>query len=257
MADRAQTGNQNGASAGGSGIAAQGQAAGATKPLSPKKSKVKKGFFSDDAVAERLLQHPDKELRRHQRLVTRIKAQSFILVVLILTYLAAIPFFATTQLYYVRRVGQPLGSEQRVRGLHIPILTQGAILSWASTAVTEIMTFNFADYNQRLSSFSNRFLPDSWLKFVDALLKQDTINKFKSFNLVMTAAPSEPAIIASEGPDDETGEYQWVVQVPVVLNYVTNNNKRTRNNHVIELTLVRVSTLENAYGIAIKTWIAK
>ncbi len=230
----------------------------AEKPKeNPKKTVVKVGLFSDDAPSERSLPHPDQELRRHKRLAARINAQSIILVVLILTYLAAVPFFMPTQLYFIRRVGQPLGAEQRIRGLHLPILTQAAILSWSSTTVTEVMTFNFADYNQRLSSFGDRFLPESWAKFVDALLKEDTINKFKSFNLVMTAAPSAPAIIAEEGPDEETGEYQWKVQVPVILNYVTNNNRRTKNNHVINLTLVRVSTLESPHGIAIKIWQAR
>jgi hypothetical protein len=229
----------------------------ATKKKKSKKNVVKKGFFRDDQPGERALPHPDQELRRHRRLVRRIVVQSLMITVLALVDFAAVPVLRPTLLYYVRRIDQPLGTERRIMGLEMPILTQNAILSWSSTAVTEIMTFNFADYNQRLSLFSDRFLPESWVKFVDALLKQDVINKFKHYNLVLTAAPSAPAIIVSEGIDEKTGDYQWVVQVPVILNYVTNNNKNTRSSQLVELTLVRVSTLENPYGIAIKTWWAR
>lgn len=227
------------------------------KAAKPKKTVAKKGLFRDDPPGERPLAHPDQEQRRYARLTRRVSVQSVLLVVLVLVYLAAVPFFQSTMVYYLRRIDQPIGTEQRVRGLNFPILTQAAILSWSTTAVTEIMTFNFADYNQRISLFSDRFLPESWGKFIEALLQQDTINKFKHFNLVLTAAPSAPPVIVSEGPDEETGVYQWVVQVPVILNYVTNNNKSSRSRQVVELTLVRVSTLENPYGIAIKVWQAK
>lgn len=237
------------------GIAAAENAV--AKKKKAKQNAAKKGFFRDDQPGERALPHPDQELRRHRRLVRRIVVQSIMITTLILVDFAAIPILRPTKLYYVRRIDQPLGTERRIMGLGMPILTQSAILSWSSTAVTEIMTFNFADYNQRLSLFSDRFLPASWDKFVEALLKQDVINKFKHFNLVLTAAPSAPAIIVSEGPDEKSGDYQWVVQVPVILNYVTNNNKNSRSSQLVELTLVRVSTLENPYGIAIKTWWAR
>lgn len=227
------------------------------KKKKSKKNAVKKGFFYDDQPGERALPHPDQELRRHRRLVRRIVVQSIMITILALVDLAAVPVLRPTKFYYVRRIDQPLGTERRIMGLGMPILTQNAILSWSSTAVTEIMTFNFADYNQRLSLFSDRFLPASWTKFVEALLSQDVINKFKHFNLVLTAAPSAPAIIVSEGLDEKSGDYQWVVQVPVILNYVTNNNKSSRSSQLVELTLVRVSTLDNPYGIAIKTWWAR
>lgn len=240
-------------------VKAKDDAAADPAPAAPKKKplSLKIGFFRDEPPGLRPLANPEQEAKRHTRLIKRVEIQGYLIIALILSYFLLIPLLQTPQQYYARRINQPPGTERRLVALSIPNLTQKAILSWATTAVTEIMTFNFANYDERISMFQDRFLPEAWVEYVKALMAQDVINKFRSFQLVLTAAPSNAPIIISQGPNDTTGQYEWVIQVPVILKYVTNNNKNSRKQQRVTLTLVRVSTLDNPYGIAIKVWTTK
>ncbi|MEJ0061946.1 MAG: DotI/IcmL family type IV secretion protein [Alphaproteobacteria bacterium] len=254
----AKTSDSNSANAANAAIQAAAAPGGATASAKPVKKKINLfPFLTDDPPGEKPLPNPEQEDKRHRGLVMRIRVQGYIVIILSVGFLVAAPLLQPTQIYYVRRIGEPIGNEKLLDPLPLPNLTTAAILSWSTTTVTELMTYNFANYNQRISMFADRFLPESWGLYVAALAQADTINKFKERQLVLTAAPAEPPVMASEGINEETQEYEWKVQVPVILRYSTNNNKGVNSRTIVMLTLVRVSTLDNPYGIAIKTWTAR
>lgn len=196
----------------------------------------------------------EAEGRRRERLLRFILAEACVVLTLLMLLLVVTPFFQTRYDYF----SVPEGRPREVRALvplFLPNLTQQALLSWSIKAVTQIMTYNFANYNEKISAQRNRFLEESWKNFVTALYRNEAMEKFVDQQLVLTTAPSGTPVIISEGIVEE--RYQWVIQVPVVMTYVTNNNKSTQSRATVEMTIVRVSTFDNPDGIAIKTWRAQ
>ncbi len=230
----------------------EGAAAVAAKPV--KKKSWAKWLFGDDVPGDKPLAKPGAEYKRYVRLVWRVKIQAVIIIVLFGVLMIAIPIFKPASIYYARRLGAPLGTEKRLVELDKPVLTAQAITSWAMTTVTEVLTFNFANFNDRISMFAGRFTPEGWSAFAKALYEAETIDRFKKQNLVATAAPSDPAMIESEGFNLESGEYEWKIIVPIILKFVTNNNVSESRNITVHITAVRVPTTQTPEGIAIKLW---
>ena len=65
--------------------------------------------------------------------------------------------------------------------------------------------------------------------------------------------PRGAPILKSEGV--VAGQYQWVVQIPMILNYVSGSKKRA-DNWIITIVVVRVPRLESPNGVGIAQWIA-
>lgn len=223
------------------------------------KKKVKKAgrglnLFAADTPGEKPLDDPDLEYRRYQRVIKRVKIQGIALVVLVVAFMFGTELLRPSYIYLARRIGSPIGSEKRLIELNLPILTKEAILQWSMSTVTEVLTFNFANYNQRISMFTTRFHPDGWKAFIRALYEAKLIDSFKSNQLVATAAPQGVATLESEGINEETNEYEWKVKVPVIRKFVTNNDRSDIRKQDVYLTIVRVPLTDSPAGMAIKVW---
>lgn len=223
------------------------------------KKKVKKAgrglnLFAVDTPGEKPLDNPDLEYRRYQRVIKRVKIQGIILVGLVFGFMFGTQLLRPSYIYLARRIGSPIGSEKRLIELNLPILTKEAILQWSMSTVTEVLTFNFANYNQRISMFHSRFHPEGWRAFAKALYEAKIIDSFKSNQLVATAAPQGSAILESEGENEETFEYEWKVKVPIIRKFVTNNDRSEIRKQDVYLTIVRVPLTDSPAGMAIKVW---
>ena len=115
------------------------------------------------------------------------------------------------------------------------------------------MTFGFGDIVDQLGKQKSRFTSKGWDSFVTAYRKQRIKETFKENQLVLTTVPSDTAIIVAQGVN-EWGVYQWMVQVPVIMTYATNNNVTQAHRGVISITITRVSPQQNPAGIAIRKW---
>lgn len=247
---------------GGAGLPAdgseeEGAGAAAVVEKKPKKKVVKKkafNFFANDIPSERPLADPDFEYRRYLRLIKRVKFEASSLVVLVVVFVIASHLFKDENRYLARRIGAPIGSETQLSGLTLPVLTKEAICSWSMTAVTEILTFNFSNYNERLAQHTWRFHPEGWKAYVKAMIDTNTLREFSARQLVSTAAPDGSAVIDSEGINEETQEYEWKVKVPIIRKFVTNNDRSEVRRSDIFLTLVRTPLNTHVTGIGIKVW---
>lgn len=222
-----------------------------------KKKAVKKkhyNFFASDIPGEKPLADPDFEYRRYLRLAKRVRFEATSLVVLVVVFVLATHLFRDEYRYLARRIGAPIGSETQLAGLTLPILTKEAICSWSMTAVTEVLTFNFSNYNDRLAQHTWRFHPEGWKAYVKAMIETNTLGDFRARQLVSTAAPDGSATIESEGINEETLEYEWKVKVPIIRKFVTNNDRSEVRRSDIFLTLVRVPLNVAVTGIGIKVW---
>ena len=134
-----------------------------------------------------------------------------------------------------------------------PNLSTPALMSWVAQSATEVMTFGFNDYRRRLQEASRHFTRRGWESFTTALQKARIIESVEANSQVVTAAPRGAPVLQSEGIIK--GQYQWVVQIPMVLSY--QSGSKTRSDHwIVTLVVVRVPRLESPNGVGIAQWVA-
>jgi intracellular multiplication protein IcmL len=237
----------------------------ATQPASSQKAtnKAKVSFVKDmasdlDKVAAKLrdpvnidlILDEDKEIRRYQKLMKWIGLQTIIIAILSGVLLLGAPFFMPIYQYYARNTKQEV---MQLVPLTAPNMTNRAILSWATTSITEIMTMGFGDYKTKLPEQRFRFTPGGWDAFAMTFDKLKVGEKFQQNQLVLTTVPSTTPVIVQQGPN-ERHVYQWRVQMPVIMTYATNNNLTSHERAVVDLTIIRVNPNQNPAGIGIDSW---
>ncbi len=134
-----------------------------------------------------------------------------------------------------------------------PNLSNPALMSWVAQAATETMTFGFSDYRRRLQESSRNFTRRGWESFTSALQSARIIESIEANSQVISAAPRGAPVLQSEGVVN--GQYQWIVQIPMVLSYQSGAKQRS-DNWLVTLVVVRVPRLESPNGVGIAQWIA-
>lgn len=152
-------------------------------------------------------------------------------------------FFATTE----------DGRVIPMTALNQPNLSNPALLSWVAQASTEVMTFGFNDYRRRLQEASRNFTDRGWESFTSALQNARIIESIEANSQVITAAPRGAPVIQREGVVN--GQYQWIVQIPMILTYQSGSRTRS-DNWMVTLVVVRVPRLESPNGVGIAQWLA-
>ena len=134
-----------------------------------------------------------------------------------------------------------------------PNLSNPALMSWVAQAATEVMTFGFNDYRRRLQEASRNFTRRGWESFTGALQAARIIESVEANSQVISAAPRGAPVLQSEGVVN--GQYQWIVQIPMVLSYQSGSKTRA-DNWIVTLVVVRVPRLESPNGVGIAQWVA-
>jgi intracellular multiplication protein IcmL len=186
------------------------------------------------------------------RLRTVVTVQVWIMAGLSLALMVILPFAQPFYHYYARTPDEKL---TEMVGLNMPNMTNRAILAWSTTSITEIMTMGFGDLDVKVPKQKWRFTKKGWEAYVKAFVGQGIGEAFKQSQLVLTTVPSNTPVIIYQGLNEE-GIYQWVVQMPVIMTYATNNNVTRRKSSVATLTIVRVPPEESTSGVAIEDWIS-
>lgn len=134
-----------------------------------------------------------------------------------------------------------------------PNLSNPALMSWVAQAATETMTFGFSDYRRRLQESSRNFTRRGWESFTSALQSARIIETIEENSQVISAAPRGAPVLRSEGVVN--GQYQWTVQIPMVLSYQSGARQKS-TKWLVTLVVVRVPRLESPNGVGIAQWIA-
>lgn len=137
--------------------------------------------------------------------------------------------------------------------LNRPNLSKPALLSWATQAATEVMTFGFNDYRKRLQEASRHFTRQGWISFTQALQRADLITAVSENRQVVSSAPRSAPVLLSEGPIN--GVFQWEIQIPMLITTATGSASKS-DTWMIKLIVERVPTLESPNGVGIKQWLA-
>ncbi|MDR3424059.1 MAG: DotI/IcmL/TraM family protein [Alphaproteobacteria bacterium] len=185
------------------------------------------------------------------RLKKMIGIQSWVIGALALVLLLLLPFAKPIYVYYARK---PNGRTLQMVGLTMPNMTNRAVISWTTTSITEIMTMGFGDIDVKLPKQRWRFTKGGWKAYLKAFVGQKIGETFKENQLVLTTVPSNTPVITGQGVNPDQ-VYEWVVQMPVIMTYMTNDNVTRRQRAFVTLHVVRVSAEDSPSGIAIKDWI--
>jgi intracellular multiplication protein IcmL len=137
--------------------------------------------------------------------------------------------------------------------LNEPNLSTPALLSWVAQAASETMSFSFSNYRRSLQESSRNFTRTGWESFSTALQQSRIIESIEANTQEVTAVPRGAPVLNYEGVSG--GVYQWRVQIPMILTYVSGSKQRT-DNWIITLVVVRVPRLESPNGVGIAQWIA-
>ncbi|MDD3028683.1 MAG: DotI/IcmL/TraM family protein [Alphaproteobacteria bacterium] len=187
---------------------------------------------------------------KFRKLKRRITQQMWIIGALCLALALLLPFTSPVDLYYAVT---PKKEVRHLIGLPFPNMTSRAVLAWATTSITEVMTMGFGDMDVRLPQQRWRFTPKGWEAYMTSFQKMEIGKTFKQNQLVLTTVPSNSPVILRQGASLD-GVYQWIVQMPIIMTYATNNNVMRRERAVVTLTIARVPSSQSFYGIAIKSW---
>ncbi len=132
-----------------------------------------------------------------------------------------------------------------------PIISQPALLEWAASAATEIMTFGFSDYDNRIYNSRFYFTPTGWVKFAPAIMGSPILRAVTQSQQIIVAIPKQTPTLLTEGV--EKGKYTWRVEVPLLLSIRAGSNQKTEYMNV-NLEIVKVPTTEMPAGLGIELW---
>ena len=152
-------------------------------------------------------------------------------------------FFATT----------PDGRLIKLVALSEPLLQKKSIISFASEAATEVMTFGFHDYRTRLQDSSDNFTKEGWENFLEALGSAKYIDTLVGNRQVISAIPLAPPVIVAEGLSGDT--YKWSVEMPLNLS-IESGSEVSSKKIVVQMVIARRSRIEHDKGLGIDQWIA-
>lgn len=218
------------------------------------KRKARKTFlgklFEQETASEISVVDEKEAFSRYRNLTSLIKVQFIVIGILVIIMVFGSPIMRP---YHIYRTVSPEKAVKELNPLFAPNLTDRAIISWAATSVTEIMTLGFGDFDQQLEKQRDRFTYNGWISFLKAIALQNIRDAFKQKQLVLTTVPMDIPVIIAQGKDKDN-TYKWIVELPVIMTFATNNNVTRKIKTVIRLTIVRVPNNVNRQGMGIEKW---
>jgi intracellular multiplication protein IcmL len=103
--------------------------------------------------------------------------------------------------------------------------------AWAVDAITRIWTFDFSNYRTQLQDAQRYMTVFGWKEFEKALAQSGNFNAVIANRYSMTAAPTGPAVILSQGISTIAGSpprYTWQVELPVIITYRSSKQEITQ-----------------------------
>ena len=186
-----------------------------------------------------------------RNMVALVGAEALIIIILLITLIHYIDNSKAQDHYFATTAD---GRILQLVSLENANMSTSALLSWATQAGTEVMTFGFHDYQRRLQNSSRFFTRHGWETFAAALQKSRIIESIEAQQQVVSAQPLRAPLLIPEQPFN--GKYRWVVELPLTVKYQSASGIRT-DNLTVTMVIDRVPSLENPNGVGIEQWIAK
>lgn len=135
-----------------------------------------------------------------------------------------------------------------------PNLRTNTLLNWATDAATSVYNFDFVHYREQLQTASEFFTVSGYKNFLAALQQSNNLKAVKEKKLVVSAVASGAPVILDEGVLE--GIYAWKIQLPMLITYQS-VNEFFKQNVIVEMLIIRESTIEKPRGVAIQYMLVK
>lgn len=122
------------------------------------------------------------------------------------------------------------------------------LLQWVSDTLPSLFNYDFINYQSEQRKLKQYFTDDGWKKFTALLSTYANANVVQTAKLFVNSEATGSPIILNQGL--LAGRYGWWVQMPIVIHY-SNTDRHYDSSVVLQVLIVRVSTLDNLSGIAI------
>lgn len=138
------------------------------------------------------------------------------------------------------------GKNTPLISLEAPIVSQAALLQWASQAAITVYTYDFLRYRQSFAAAEQHFTPDGWTQFQNSNKKN--LAEVQKKKLRVTAVATGAPVITDQGP--LMGHYVWRISIPLLVTYESPNTKK-QQSLLVNMLVMRIDTRTNYKGIAI------
>jgi hypothetical protein len=136
--------------------------------------------------------------------------------------------------------------------LSLPVLPNPEVQEWLIETVAQVMSVTPTQYPMHMKKVQPYFVKNGWAQFLaqwqGAQIEELVLNR----NYTMTALVMQMPTILAKGRDK--GVYRWIVDVPVLLTYLSPEGQNQPYTITLRVELTRIAMLSDARLIAIDGW---
>lgn len=145
------------------------------------------------------------------------------------------------------------GKLVKLQSLSEPAISNSVLLQWAVGAATAAYSYNFVNYREALQNVQNKFTPDGWKNFENALKGTRLLETVITKKLIVSAVATGAPVIEEQGVIN--GYYTWKVNLPLLVTYQS-STELTQQPLIITTYISRVPIVHYPDGIAIVSFVA-
>lgn len=127
-----------------------------------------------------------------------------------------------------------------------PYLPQSDLIQWVSNVLPGLFNYDFINYKIELQKNEQYFTENGWKAFLSMLSGYADYSAIKNAKLFVSGVPTGAPFILNQGLLER--KYSWWVQMPLNINYSGGYVQALD----LQVLIVRISTLNNLYGVAIE-----
>ena len=148
----------------------------------------------------------------------------------------------------------PDGRVIELTALDQPVMSQAALRSWTSRALSEAFTFGYHDYRMRLGQVAEYFTDEGYASFTEQLERSRVLQRVLEYRQVAAAVVSEAPVITKSAMWQGRG--MWTLEVPMLVTFYAGNRRETEDLLVTALVM-RVERDQRPAGIGIQQIVAE
>jgi intracellular multiplication protein IcmL len=141
-----------------------------------------------------------------------------------------------------------------VRPLNEPLVMDSNVTTWASEAMSEVLSLDFVHFRQTLAAARHHFTQPGFESFIKAMKDSGNLDVLEANKQVMSASATAAPVVTAKGV--VSGRHVWKIKVPLIVTTHTGSSKNTARMTAV-LTVLRTTPQENSRGYAINQVILK
>ena len=128
-----------------------------------------------------------------------------------------------------------------VQPLSAPVKSSPQVLSWASTAVVKLNSYDFLNYRSQLQEASIYFTAQGWKSYLAAIAISQDLEQIIQNKYVVTCVPTGAPVITEKGLVN--GKFSWKITIPILVKEQSGN--RTKERALLINMMIQREPLDN------------